>query len=83
MRLFAITSGYAKGSTYVEWRGNYSSDASEGEHSNLYDYFFFTSTETAAEDIEDAKLKRREGLEDLAKYFDSKQTKNGSDGLRQ
>ena len=83
MRLFAITSGYAKGSTYVEWRGNYSSDASEGEHSNGYDYLFLASAETAAEDIEDAKLKRREGLEDLAKYFDSKQKKNGGNGLHQ
>jgi len=51
LRLYPITSGAAEGSTYVEWRGQYSSDAT-------------------AEVIEDAKLKRREGLADLAKTFE-------------
>ncbi|CAG8977786.1 hypothetical protein HYALB_00010871 [Hymenoscyphus albidus] len=50
LRLYPITSGAAEGSTYVEWRGQYSSDAS-------------------AEVIEDAKLKRREGLTDLYEFF--------------
>jgi len=31
IRCFAVTSGEAEGSTFVEWSGNFSSDADAGE----------------------------------------------------
>ncbi|KAI1406168.1 hypothetical protein F4819DRAFT_441825 [Hypoxylon fuscum] len=48
IRCYAITSGELEGSTFVEWTGNFSSDADAGV-------------------IQDAKFKRRDALNDLAK----------------
>ncbi|KAK3072648.1 hypothetical protein LTR53_000468 [Teratosphaeriaceae sp. CCFEE 6253] len=48
IRCYAVTSGKAEGSTFVEWTGNFSSDADAGV-------------------VQDAKFKRREALQDLAK----------------
>ena len=53
VRAYAVTSGELEGSTFVEWTGNFSSDADAGV-------------------IQDAKFKRREGLEALAKAATSK-----------
>jgi len=53
IRLYAVTSGSAEGSTFVEWSGHYSNDADAGV-------------------IQDAKLKRREALADLAKAAEKK-----------
>lgn len=53
VRAYAVTSGEFENSTFVEWTGNFSSDADAGV-------------------IQDAKFKRREGLEALAKAATSK-----------
>lgn len=68
LRLYPITSGTAEGSTYVEWRGQYSSDATAGNLllAEARDLLLTLSSEV----IGDAKLKRREGLADLAKAFE-------------
>jgi hypothetical protein len=68
LRLYPITSGAAKGRTYIEWRGQYSNDATAGKllPAEARDLILIHPSET----IEDAKLKRREGLADLAKAFE-------------
>ncbi|KAI0004440.1 hypothetical protein F4779DRAFT_73275 [Xylariaceae sp. FL0662B] len=48
VRCYAVTSGELEGSTFVEWTGDFSSDADAGV-------------------IQDAKFKRRDALDDLAK----------------
>lgn len=39
IRCYAITSGELEGSTFVEWSGNFSSDADAGKRSTTGDYF--------------------------------------------
>jgi hypothetical protein len=68
LRLYPITSGAAEGTTYVEWRGQYSSDATAGRW--LLAEAKNSLLTLPLEVIEDAKLKRREGLEDLCKAFE-------------
>jgi len=68
IRCYAVTSGEAEGSTFVEWTGNFSSDADAG----MYTHFWWMGggcslTILFAGVIQDAKFKRREALADLAK----------------
>ena len=68
VRCFPITSGAHAGQTFIQWTGNFSSDADAGNS-----LFNFYQTKLEATNIcslgvmEDAKFKRREALADLAK----------------
>lgn len=65
--LSPVTSGSAEGSTYIQWSGNYSSDAGKTSPnplaSNLADLL---PSPLDAGVIEDARFKRKEALASLA-----------------
>lgn len=60
-----LISRSAEGSTFVEWSGRYSADATAGESSTSWT--LAVPTNSHSEVIEDGHVKRREALEDLAK----------------
>lgn len=68
VRCYPITSGELEGSTFVEWTGNFSSDANAGmkTHWEMTTVITWTNSRVAGV-IQDAKFKRREALADLAK----------------
>jgi hypothetical protein len=80
VRCFSVTSGEHEGSTFVEWTGNFSSDADAGELATLVDeetsqavYTTLSSADTTTTGvIQDAKFKRREALADLSKVATKK-----------
>ena len=79
IRCFAVTSGDAEGSTYVEWTGNFSSDADAGTCTSrpslapsLHLRPRNANTSLVTGVIQDAKFKRREALGELAKAASKK-----------
>lgn len=69
IRCYPVTSGEGEGSTFVEWSGNFSSDADAGALPLTYsiiNHVDLTLT-TITATIQDAKFKRRDALADLAK----------------
>ena len=72
IRCYAVTSGDLEGSTFVEYTGNFSSDADAGKLIS-YRRSLRSIAQTNANSfpqpgvIQDAKFKRREALADLAK----------------
>lgn len=71
IRCYAVTSGEAEGSTFIEWTGNFSSDADAGESAWPLLVMVMTLTWTTGV-IQDAKFKRREALAELAKVAGKK-----------
>jgi hypothetical protein len=71
IRCYAITSGDLEGSTYVEYTGNFSSDADAGKPwiapITCSKSATHTNNISSTGVIQDAKFKRREALADLAK----------------
>jgi len=71
IRCWGITSGEQEGSTFVEWTGDFSSDADAGEFSIIFSTFRYGDNKFNSNIlvgvIADAKFKRREALDDLAK----------------
>ena len=70
-----MTSGEHEGSTFVEWTGNFSSDADAGQCNLTPLTVLMNSCEGADKFsgvIQDAKFKRREALADLAKVATKK-----------
>ncbi|KAI0127675.1 hypothetical protein BJ170DRAFT_382631 [Xylariales sp. AK1849] len=65
IRLYPVTSGDHENSTFVEWSGNFSSDADAGMV--LLPRHTAASYSSLPGVIQDAKFKRREALADLAK----------------
>ncbi|KAL8827898.1 MAG: hypothetical protein Q9191_002904 [Dirinaria sp. TL-2023a] len=66
VRCYAVTSGKHEASTYVQWTGNFSSDADAGPH--------YPSIQAKVLEgvIEDARFKRKEALADLAGAVEKK-----------
>lgn len=71
IRCYAVTSGDLEGSTFVEWTGNFSSDADAGEPASQCHAVIYKANEGIGV-IQDAKFKRREALAELAKVAGKK-----------
>ena len=73
--MFPITSGHHEGQTFIQWSGNFSSDADAGTLIFLHVNDVLKRSHIGRRSwliygtgvIEDAKFKRREALADLAK----------------
>jgi hypothetical protein len=77
VRCVPITSGKHEGHTFIQWSGNFSSDADAGKSSvrdwpqvTAYMRRWLIRLDLGV--IEDAKFKRREALADLAKTVEKK-----------
>ena len=71
IRLYPITSGSAGGSTFVEWSGHYSSDASAGKLSQKNKLKSQVLIIYQLDVVQDGRIKRREALADLAKAVEN------------